>query len=222
MPAAKRTGPASWKASKRVKTTRQLNKRAYTASRISRVEVKAVANWIDAVAPLTGATYSVGKVDLGDAYNQRNGRAVRHTTADLYFMLKKPAGDPAITFRIIYGIWKQSFDTRTPSASTILDLNLFTGAEWMAPYNPLYSTNMVILMDELRSVNTGYNTSGSAAGSPGETQQAFVKKVPYASIQEYSGDDGDDVKNWNHFILLISNSSNGLCAIGTQHYFTDA
>lgn len=207
---------------KRVKFSKQLNERAYKVSPISRVELKAVANWIDGVAPLTGATYSVGKVALGDQYNERNGRAVRHISADLYYTLIKPAGIPAVTYRVIYGIWKQSYDTRAPAINEILDTNFYTGSELYAPINPLNASNLVILMDELHSVNPGYNTSGVAAGSPGEAKQSYKRKFPYAAVQEYIGDDGDDVRTWNHFIMCVSDNSGSLVAISTQHYYTDA
>lgn len=224
MPAIKRkTGPASWKTAKRVKTeSAKINKPTYLTSRVSRVELKAIQNQsFGGIATAPGTSLALARLDDGDLYNQRQGRAVRHLSSDWILRLVKPASVNTVVVRVIYGIWKQSKDTQNPNTAQILDNNtIFSGFEWQAPLNVTESSNMVILYDQVHKLDTPYWQTNS--NTLGVSSLNIQKKFKYAGIQEYTGSDHTDVANWNHFMLLVPDSANVGYYLASQHYFTDA
>lgn len=224
MPGTKRTGPASWKAAKRVKrtTSRRINTAPYLVAPVSRVEIKAISSFDTGTANATGASFSLGTVGMGDEYNQRTGRAIRHLKSELYIELTKPGSTQVVDVRIIYGIWKQSRDVTNPTSSEVLDLTLHSGVEYLAPFNPQFSSNMVILMDELHAVNSGSSSGSGGTATEVVARKSFQRKYDYKAIQEYTGLDNSDVGNWNHFCLVLSDTGNALFRVSAQHYFTDA
>jgi len=222
----RRTGPVSWKMSnrpiKRTKlsgATRKINKPTYLTSRVSRVELKAISNHITGVVPTTGTTYALGRVEQGDEYNQRTGRAIRHVSADHYLTIIQSDQTLAASVRVVYGVWKQSKDTSNPTAGDILDLSNFTGVEYLAPLNPLNSSNMIILSDNMYSINAKYLGPNDL---PAPSVLNIKKRYKHSAIQEYLGNTPSSVANWNYFQLIISTDDDISVNGGWIHYFTDA
>jgi len=205
----------------RTGSVRKLNKPTYLTSNVSRVELKAIQNnSFGGIATFPGTCLALGRVDDGDEYNMRQGRAVRHISADWILRLVKPSSVNTVVVRVIYGIWKQSKDTQNPTGNQILDVAQFSGFEWQAPLNVQESSNMVILYDQVHSLDSpGWQTNSNVNLVSSKDIQ---KKINYAGIQEYTGTDHTDVNNWNHFLYLVPDSSSVQYSFGSQHYFTDA
>lgn len=208
---------------KRVKAASvKINKPTYLTSRVSRVELKAIQNQsYGGITTGTGTSVALARLDDGDLYNQRQGRAVRHLSSDWILGLVKPQSVNTVFVRIVYGVWKQSKDTQNPAASDVLDNNtIFSGFEWQAPLNTENSSNMVILYDKVVKMDTPYWQTNT--NNPGVSSQVIKESFKYTGVQEYGGSDHTDVNNWNHFMLLVADQANISYYLGAQHYFTDA
>jgi len=186
------------------------------------VELKGVPSYLSGIATTVGGADSFGKVALGDSYDQRNGRAIRHISFEINARFTKVPGSTHSTIRYIMGIWKQSTDGLTPTPTQMLDLTTFSGAEYLSPINPQSSSNMVILMDHIFSINSGASTGTSGTSAVTAASTSWRKKFKYTGIQEYSGPEDTDVNNWNHFQYLISDSGDVAYDIGVMNYYTDA
>jgi hypothetical protein len=208
---------------KRSKTSipRSITPRSTVLSRSKRVELKSIYTnhggpFTVPAAPASLTLY--GGIGAGDAYNQRNGKLIRHIdqTANFNFSLG-PQYD-AVSFRIIHGAWKQP--NVTPAVSDVLDLSYNA---FIAPLNVERARMYACFGDEYVTIcNTGARAaSGTSPISPGGGTMAFKRKYKYNRTQEYAGTTSADMTDWLHFVLVVSSTGVGTCEMLHTLNFTD-
>ena len=107
------TRPASRRPVKRVKTTQTRLTPRLTVPRVNpRVELKTVYEGIGAFNPTSNpaALTSYGVVDAGDAFNQRNGKLIRHIDQSWIGRFDLGPAYDSVTFRVIHGVWNDAND----------------------------------------------------------------------------------------------------------------
>ena len=216
------TRPASRRPVKRVKTTQTRLTPRLTVPRVNpRVELKTVYEGIGAFNPTSNpaALTSYGVVDAGDAFNQRNGKLIRHIDQSWIGRFDLGPAYDSVTFRVIHGVWN---DANDPVATAdILALTALYSGFWIAPYNVQASRKYVILGDEFITINnTGCRTAGANV-QPCAGQKFVKRKYSYKRLQEYQGNSAAQVVDWTHFYGVMVTAGGGTAEIMHTVNFVD-
>ena len=215
--------PASRRPVKRVKTTQTRLTPRLTIPRVNpRVELKTVYEGIGPFSPQSNPAtlISYGAVDAGDAFNQRNGKLIRHIDQTWQGRFDLGPAYDSVTFRIIHGVWNDANDP--VSTADILALTAPSSPDsWIAPYNVQASRKYVILGDEFLTINNTGSRTVTGVIQPCAGQKFVKRKYSYKRLQEYQGNSAAQVVDWTHFYGVIVTAGGGTAEIMHTVNFVD-
>ena len=186
-----------------------------------RVELKTVYEGIGAFNPTSNpaALTSYGVVDAGDAFNQRNGKLIRHIDQSWIGRFDLGPAYDSVTFRVIHGVWN---DANDPVAT----------ADILALTAPLLRIlGLPLITYRLRVSMLSWAMNSSLSTIPGVVQlvrmstlcwSKFVKrKYSYKRLQEYQGNSAAQVVDWTHFYGVMVTAGGGTAEIMHTVNFVD-
>lgn len=209
---------------KRSKTSipRSLTPRLTYAKKSPRVELKSVYEGIGPFSPQSNPAnlISYGAVDAGDAFNQRNGKLIRHIDQSWLGRFDLGPAYDSVTFRVIHGVWNDANDPVV--TSDILALTAPSSPDsWIAPYNVQASRKYVILGDEFITINNTGSRTVTGVQQPCAGQKFVKRKYSYKRLQEYQGNSAAQVVDWTHFYGVIVTAGGGTAEIMHTVNFVD-
>lgn len=164
-----------------------------------------------------------GGVRLGTDDYERNGKAITQRYSDIRWRAVSASTASYLSYRVIVGIFKQSFGTAL-TEDWVLEGTNAPANNILRAINGKSSEYAVILHDKYYH---GTSPVGSGAGgvvNPLPVDQVVKLHIPYTAQQVYSTSGADSANNWTHFIMVI-NAPNGQgldFRVTTDVWYTDA
>jgi len=211
-----------------------LTPKTYTKKTTQKQEVKSKHEAFPEtlIGTTSGLSSRIGKIALGDGAEDRDGKAIMVQGFDARVTLARNArvgvttlGLNPSSFRVIFGIWKQAYESSSPSSNDVLSTPGGT-VNLTAPIDAQMSANLRILSDEIHNlpINPIWQPTSATTGSWAYPSQFKIvqKRFTTKFMQEYFGPEDYKAGNWTLFFLCMADGNEMYAGLDTQTYFTDS